>query len=640
MPVSPTMSYFNKPKTGEPFEEGQINTEDDSATERSPSANQDSDSEEMLKDNLLASQYLKGRSPAEWELLLQRRLEALQEAHRQQLQETGLLLCQELERRILHDSMVAAGNERKAKVNDQLCSSDSRHDVNRDPNCRAPRHEGPRRSSSLSDLNSAKEADSVAPTQRQISRRPFTASTARPQGTTVPKPFRMTLRETQRRSELLQTGVPPDAEKLLENKRQMEEMECQKKFHALPVPDHVFLPLYHNITEVREQARKASMAQRRHVLLSTQKPFSFLLREEKKREEKISAEAKGDTKGTSSSKVRWAIPKAAMDPGVSKRLIEEELHRKIRIQIRAQDMLRSSMAPIEVRPDTRDPETCSAQRTKKTVLGFLNEKPTFQPRTNLRVPDFDRLHRTFQKEALRRAEKKDVTRCQPFQLRTSALPPRQNQRSHEEPEVSSSKNPIRRSNSFSGITSLSSDTLPTYITDAVRKRCSAIRKSLEEKESKEWRSAAWMNEHRMKSQAMKKMVCTRARAMDPHRSLKEVFQEKLKQHREMDNQRMKEYRKELEEMKTRVKGRPYLFEQITQKNAKCDAEKRYRDTLLQAGLDEQFVRTKGEEAGDETSLLSHEEGDSIDDGPQYRKDTKETTDAEEEENEESTQSHE
>lgn len=95
--------------------------------------------EEMSKDNLLASQYLKGRSPAEWELLLQRRLEALQEAHRRQLQETGLLLCEELERRILHDSMVAAGNEGKAKVNDQFCSSDSRHDVNRDPNCRAPR---------------------------------------------------------------------------------------------------------------------------------------------------------------------------------------------------------------------------------------------------------------------------------------------------------------------------------------------------------------------------------------------------------------------------------------------------------------------------------------------------------------------
>lgn len=40
MSVSPTMSYFSKPKTGESFEEGQINTEDDSATERSPSANQ------------------------------------------------------------------------------------------------------------------------------------------------------------------------------------------------------------------------------------------------------------------------------------------------------------------------------------------------------------------------------------------------------------------------------------------------------------------------------------------------------------------------------------------------------------------------------------------------------------------------
>ena len=34
---------------------------------------------------------------------------------------------------------------------------------------------------------------------------------------------------------------------------------------------------------------------------------------------------------------------------------------------------------------------------------------------------------------------------------------------------------LKRSNSLGGVTSLSADTLPTYITDAARKRCMAIR---------------------------------------------------------------------------------------------------------------------------------------------------------------------
>lgn len=98
-------------------------------------------------------------------------------------------------------------------------------------------------------------------------------------------------------------------------------------------------------------------------------------------------------------------------------------------------MLRNSIAPIETQVHREDPETRSADRTKKRVLGFLEEKPTFKPTTNPKVPDFDRLYRAFQKEALRRAEMKDVTRCQPFKLRTSDLPPRQSQKKSEPLQV-------------------------------------------------------------------------------------------------------------------------------------------------------------------------------------------------------------
>lgn len=59
----------------------------------------------------------------------------------------------------------------------------------------------------------------------------------------------------------------------------------------------------------------------------------------------------------------------------------------------------------------------------------------------------------------------------------------------------------------------------------------SYRRSLELKDLKEQENAKWMKQHRIRSQAMSRAVAMRAKAMDPHKSLKEVYQEKLKQNR-------------------------------------------------------------------------------------------------------------
>jgi len=61
--------------------------------------------------------------------------------------------------------------------------------------------------------------------------------------------------------------------------------------------------------------------------------------------------------------------------------------------------------------------------------------------------------------------------------------------------------------------------------------CLSYRRSLELKDLKEQENAEWMKQHRIKSQAMSRAVAMRAKAMDPHKSLKEVYQDKLKLHR-------------------------------------------------------------------------------------------------------------
>uniref|UniRef100_A0A4W4GH21 FAM161 centrosomal protein B n=1 Tax=Electrophorus electricus TaxID=8005 RepID=A0A4W4GH21_ELEEL len=372
------------------------------------------------------------------------------------------------------------------------------------------------------------------------------------------------------------------------DKEEMAWAECQKQFRAAPVPKHIFRARYDDMVREWERARHEARQQRTEFLLTMQRPFTFHQREER---ERVS---------------QFKLPIARLLQGIKLQTSinvtsEAEQQRKLRIQARAQETLRASSAPIQNLFHRADCPTRTAQRTKSKVLGFLEQKPSFRPKINAEVPDFDKLYQAFQSKLQERAEQREITLCQPFQLRTSAL----------QPPFSityTCKSSLKKSHSFCGLTSLSMDTLPTYITDAARSRSMAIRKSLELRDSKEQENAQWMKRHRMNAEAISRAVLARSKAMDPHKSLKEVYQEKLKQHRQADRERVKDYKRELREMRARVTTRPYLFEQVSQKNAKSDVERIYRNTLAQAGLDEDFVRSKGE--NDENHRSNHKDADS------------------------------
>lgn len=104
--------------------------------------------------------------------------------------------------------------------------------------------------------------------------------------------------------------------------------------------------------------------------------------------------------------------------------LEKEQQRKIRIQLRAQETLKASSAPIQTQEASAESQSRSAQKTKSKMLGYLDQMPSFRPKTNTAVPDFDKLYQAFQQKAMEKAERKDVTHCKPFRLRTSTLQPR------------------------------------------------------------------------------------------------------------------------------------------------------------------------------------------------------------------------
>uniref|UniRef100_A0A672N7U2 FAM161 centrosomal protein B n=1 Tax=Sinocyclocheilus grahami TaxID=75366 RepID=A0A672N7U2_SINGR len=340
--------------------------------------------------------------------------------------------------------------------------------------------------------------------------------------------------------------LPPDSQKA---KEEAGLTECQKQFCVAPVPEHVSKPLYDDLIHEQERLRKEGREQRRDFLFTTQKPFRFHKREEKKRE-RLKEEMASANK---SEKNRSSLcEKTYTESG-----LRQEQQRKICIHPRAQETLKVSSAPIQRQEPRADRQTRSAQKNKSKMLGFFDQKLSFRPKTNAAMPDFDKLYQAFQRKAMEAAERRDVTHCKPFQLLTFTLHPHSFNKSTD-------KMNLKRSSSFGGLTSLSMDTLPTYITDAARKRSMAVRRSLELNDLKEQENAKWMKQHRINSQSMSRAVAMRAQAMDPHKSLKEVYQEKLKKHR-------------------------------------------YRNTLKQAGLDEHLVRSKGE-----TNMAIHVDNDCAD----------------------------
>ncbi|XP_019721056.1 protein FAM161B isoform X3 [Hippocampus comes] len=346
-----------------------------------------------------------------------------------------------------------------------------------------------------------------------------------------------------------------------QKKEEEAEAECKKKFSALPVPNQVRLPLYREMIERRDEERKQGLEQRKRFLLSVQKPFSFQEREKKKQEKLVGLlnQASQEAKKKTVKTVQQSSPKEVKEP---------------------------------------------AERTRMEKLGFLDEKPSFQPKINHQVPDFNRLHKALQTQVLKTSLSRDLTKCQPFYLRTSALPARQSKSSPENSQILSQSN-LSRSKSCGALKSLSADTLPTYITDATRQRCMAIRKSMEIRDGKNQESADWQRKYQSKSEAMRKTVSLHAKLLDPHKSLKEVYDERVRHHREADRQRASDYLRDLQDMKARVRKRPLLFEQVKQRHAKAQAEQVYKNELRKVGVEEQFVEEK---AGTVTEL-SRSKGD-------------------------------
>ncbi|MFT7807096.1 protein FAM161A [Arapaima gigas] len=418
---------------------------------------------------------------------------------------------------------------------------------------------------------------------------------------TVPKPFQMTLREAEKK----RMRVKSRSEVELENsllKKQLEELtECQRKFRASPAPAHIYLPLYKEINQRKEERHRFSRDQNLSHLATSQKPFSFLERERKKKEEKeaqVQALAPKEEKNIFKAK---PVPRSVYNSAVNDRMEEEQLYRAIRMQMRAQELLHSASMPRSMLAKRMSERRIDS--TERPIERTAGAKADFRPRNNGMVPDFDASYRRFQRQLESTRDVKPMTVCEPFRLRTSQIVSHRD-RILADIEAERTSHRMTRwpyiaptqTTSYSLCSSLSGsqELLPAKITEAAKKRQEAIsRKTLEQKKKVEENEEKWREKQRQRERKLQKLIMRRAQANDPHVALSQTCQTKLKQFsRKQDLQRRMEYKQEMHEIQERVKDRPLLLEQVTQKNARKAAEKRFADVLRRCRLSEDFVSCK------------------------------------------------
>ena len=242
---------------------------------------------------------------------------------------------------------------------------------------------------------------------------------------TVPSPFKMTLREANKMPK--KTKAMLELEQKREEERRQEDAECQKKFKARPVPSHVYMPLFQEIMEEKESKRRYVQKASAEMLLSMQKPFKFDIREKEEKKFRRTHSTPCDTdinkKPPTSFKAR-PFPVRIFDDEIDERLREEEEYRKIRIQMRSEELLRSASLPPNMAAKGHEytegklRHKIYAERAKKAGLTTEHK---FKPTINGTVPDFEKKHKKVLVEAMKRKDQKEATVCKPFRLHSASL---------------------------------------------------------------------------------------------------------------------------------------------------------------------------------------------------------------------------
>ena len=331
---------------------------------------------------------------------------------------------------------------------------------------------------------------------------------------TVPKPFSMTLRE-QNAEKPSRSTVEAETEKL--EREVQEEFELNKKFRAIPVPASTYLPLYQLIVAENEQRRVQVKQTCKALLKATERPFSFVKRDEEQNKQKQMLTRKQEHPvGKKVTKPFVAKPAPTqLFSNNKEKYQEEEEYRKIKKKVRSRELLLQSKLPKSMQVKGRE-YTVGAlrkrRREEREKKAFLTEEHNFHPKVTEKVPDYVQSHIENEIQLARSKQFNKNTTVEPFNLKTQLLPSRIGKvyediaRDEENlPETrwpyKSPRVPVKpnHSRSFSGPSQYSTMTTEgTRLWEAANKKklTSLIQKELEEERNKEERQRRQRDVHK------------------------------------------------------------------------------------------------------------------------------------------------
>ncbi|XP_066917062.1 protein FAM161B-like [Clytia hemisphaerica] len=429
---------------------------------------------------------------------------------------------------------------------------------------------------------------------------------------TIPEPFQMTIRDeikARRKSKRIE-----QIEQEYFRKRLLEDMELQKRIRPTPVPPTTFLPLYDEHREKEEKRREYIRDLSKQILKSTEKPFSFVKREEVKHEmRKVHtsvAEMKKEKKMKEKQKFTAnPYPEKLFGLTWADKLAEQDEYRKIKIKMRAQETLAQSSLPLSMKTRSHSAKYYgSREGTKRVKEDLKKRKQKFQPEIHHDIPDFEDLQNKFEEELHKRRSAKNRTICEPFDLQTGKIPERRSKflnsvcKSNTSCNTSSGYSPkferTGRSQSRNNLSttgnrsrslswSRTQQQTPPEVshTETSKLRHERLRKSLEKTKQEELQLAVKLKKKQQELNELRKSVTLKAKAQDPSRNRKKETKEKLKIFKMADHDRRKEYETYLQDVNEKLKDRPLLFERESQTNARSKAHKRYEEILREAGID-------------------------------------------------------
>ena len=369
---------------------------------------------------------------------------------------------------------------------------------------------------------------------------------------TIPEPFCMTLRES--RTPKRKSRSMHIAERERMEREAQEDAELRKQFRATSVPASTYLPLYELLNAKNEQRRDYVKNLSKEILRSTEKPFNFTKREEEKK--RLRAEAARRNQEFSDMREHEErlfqarpIKKHLFDPVINEQILEQEEYRRIRIKMRAEQLLASSKLPGSMQVKGREYTVGSLRREhleKKQNSAFMTQEHRFHPTVNSKVPDYDQEYLDFQMQLARAKRMKQTTTAQPFYLRTQLIPSRKEQvvqdlKEDEQmlPETRwpfvgprlqiSQKSPTAHTRAHR--TRSSSTPYPAQMTNSFKLRQSSTQEKLTNMADKEMAAVEQLTERRGHEDELRRAVSQKSLSYDPTAWLEERKKQKLEHFR-------------------------------------------------------------------------------------------------------------